>query len=101
MSQYFNTHIDAFSFLRQNLNPAGLDRKPEMQLEQDYVKMILGACIPHKFNTYTRDNFIKLCQPHVTYQKIFFGFIFNNWKQKTFTTTTLLLPKINEKQQQQ
>ena len=63
ISQYFNTHIDVFSFLRQNLNSAVLDRKPEMQLEQDYAKMILDACIPHKFNTftYTRDNFIELC----------------------------------------
>ena len=40
---------DVFSFLTQNLNPMGLDRKLETPLERDYVKMVWGTCIPHKF----------------------------------------------------
>ena len=40
---------DAFSFLTQNLNPTGLDRKLETPLERDYVKMVWDTCIPHKF----------------------------------------------------
>ena len=35
-----NFVVDAFSFLTQNLNPTGLDRKLETALERDYVKMI-------------------------------------------------------------
>ena len=35
-----NFVIDVFSFLTQNLNPTGLDRKLETPFERDYVKMI-------------------------------------------------------------
>ena len=30
----------AFFFLTQNLNPTGLDRKLEIPLQRDYIKMI-------------------------------------------------------------
>ena len=66
-----NFVIDVFSFLTQNLNPTGLDRKLETALERDYVKMIWDTCVPHKFSKfiYLKENFIDLCQPHITYQK--------------------------------
>ena len=53
-----NFVIDVFSFLTQNLNPTGLDRKLEILLERDYVKMIWGSCVPHKFSKfiYQREN---------------------------------------------
>ena len=59
------------SFLTQNLNKTGLDRKLEIPLERDYVKMIWNSCITRKFNKliYQKENFIKLSQPHITYQK--------------------------------
>ena len=49
-----------------------LDRKLDMQLERDYVKMIWDVCVSHKFSKfiYARDNFIELCQPHTTYQNL-------------------------------
>ena len=58
-------------FLTQNLNPAGLDRKLKTPLERDYVKMIWGSCVLHKFTKfiYLKENFIELSQPHITYQK--------------------------------
>ena len=63
--------VVVFSFLTQNLNPTGLDRKLEATLERDYVKMIWDTCVPHKFSTfiYFLKKFILLCQPHITYQK--------------------------------
>ena len=53
-----NFVIDVFSFLTQNLNPTGLDRKLEILLERDYVKMIWDSCVPHKFSKfiYQREN---------------------------------------------
>ena len=66
-----NFVIDVFSFLTQNLNPTGLDRKLETPLERDYVKMIWDSCVPHKFTKfiYLKENFIEFSQPHITYQK--------------------------------
>ena len=66
-----NFVIDVFSFLTQHLNPTGLDRKLETQLERDYAKMICHTCVPHKFSKfiYLKENFIELSQPHITYQK--------------------------------
>ena len=63
--------VVVFSFLTQNLNPTGLDRKLETTLERDYVKMIWDTCVPHKFSTfvYFFKKIIHLCQPHITYQK--------------------------------
>ena len=40
-----NFVIDVFSFLTQNLNPTGLDRKLETPLERDYVKMIWDSIV--------------------------------------------------------
>ena len=62
---------NVFSFLTQNLNPTGLDRKCKTSLEQDYVKMIWDTCVLDKFTKfiYLQDNFIELSQPHITYQK--------------------------------
>ena len=53
-----NFVIDVFSFLTQNLNPTGLDRKLEILLERDYIKMIWDSCVPHKFSKfiYQREN---------------------------------------------
>ena len=53
-----NFVIDVFSFLTQNLNPTGLDRKLEILLERDYIKMIWNSCVPHKFSKfiYQREN---------------------------------------------
>ena len=53
-----NFVIDVFSFLTQNLNPTGLDRKLDTLLERD-VKMVWDTCVPHKFTK--------------------FNFHFNNW----------------------
>ena len=66
-----NFVIDVFSFLTQNLNPTGLDRKLETPFERDYVKMIWGSCVSHKFTKFIflKENFIELSQPHITYQK--------------------------------
>ena len=63
--------IDVFSFLTQNLNLTGPDRKLEILLERDYIKMIWDNCVSHKFNKfiYMQENFIELSQPHITYQK--------------------------------
>ena len=66
-----NFVIDVFPFITQNLNPTGLDRKLEIPLERDYVKMIWDSCVPHKCSKffYQKENFIELGQPHITYQK--------------------------------
>ena len=66
-----NFVVDVSSFLTQNLNLTGLDRKLETALERDYVKMIWDTCLPHKFSKfiYLKENFIDLCQAHITYQK--------------------------------
>ena len=60
-----------FSLLTQSLNLTGLDRKLETALERDYVKMIWNTWVLHKFSKfiYLKENFIDLCQPHITYQK--------------------------------
>ena len=44
--------INVFLFLRQNLNPTGLDRKLETSLKRDYVKMAWDTCVPHKFKNF-------------------------------------------------
>ena len=53
-----NFVIDVFSFLTQNLNATGLDRKLEILLERDHVKMIWDSCVSHKFSKfiYQREN---------------------------------------------
>ena len=43
-----NFVINVFSFLTQNLNLTGLNRKVEIPLERDFVKMIWDSCVPHK-----------------------------------------------------
>ena len=60
-----------FLLLTQNLNVTGLDRKLETPVERDYLKMIWGSCVLHKFTKfiYLKENFIELNQPHITYQK--------------------------------
>ena len=63
--------VVVFSFLTQNLNRTGLDRKLETTLEGDYVKMIWDTCVPQKSSTfaYFFKRIIHLCQLHITYQK--------------------------------
>ena len=62
-----NFVIDVFSFLTE-FKSKSLDRKLETSLERDYVKMVWGTCVSHKFNkfVYLKDNFIELSQPHIT-----------------------------------
>ena len=57
-----NFVINIFSFLAQNLNPTGLDRKLETPLEKDYEKMIWNSCAPHKISKfiYQKENFFEL-----------------------------------------
>ena len=66
-----NFVINVFSFLTQNLNSTGLDRKLETPLERDYVKMIWDSCVPHEFTKfiYLNENFMELSQPHIIYPK--------------------------------
>ena len=66
-----NFGINVFSFLTQNVNPTGLDRKLETPLERDNVKMIWDSCVPHKLTKfiYQKENFIELSQLHTAYQK--------------------------------
>ena len=66
-----NFVINIFSFLKQNLNPTGLDRKLGTLLKRDYIKMIWDSCVLHKFTQfiYLKEHFIELSQPHITYQK--------------------------------
>ena len=62
-----NFVIDVFPFITQNLNPTGLDRKLEIPLERDYVKMIWDSCVQHEFSKfiYQIENVIELSQPHI------------------------------------
>ena len=85
--------IDVFLFLTQNLNPTGLDRKLEIPLERDYVKMIWDSCVPHKFTKfiYLKENFIDLSQPHITYQKAK-NFVFKFFKEDMQNIDLLSLP---------
>ena len=66
-----NFVTNVFSFLIQNLNPTGLDRKLKTSLKRDYVKMVWDTYVPHKFTKfiYLKDNFSELSQPHLVYQK--------------------------------
>ena len=66
-----NFVMAAFLLLTQNLNPTGLDRKLEIPLERDYIKMIWGSCVQHKFSKfiYQKKIFFELSQLHVIYQK--------------------------------
>ena len=60
-----------FSFLAQNLNLTSLDRKLEILLERDYIKIIRDSCAPHKFTEFMhiQENVIDVSQSHATYQK--------------------------------
>ena len=42
-----NFVINVFSFLTQNLNPTGLDRKLEIPLEREYGKKCFGTAVYH------------------------------------------------------
>ena len=43
---------NVFSFLTQNLNPTGLDKKLETPLERDYLKMNRDCCVQHKLTKF-------------------------------------------------
>ena len=62
-----NFAIDVFSLLTQNLNSTGFDRKLEIPLERDYVKMIWDSCVQHELSKfiYQIENVIELSQPHI------------------------------------
>ena len=47
-----NFVMAAFLFLTQNLNPTGLDRKLEIPLQRDYIKMIWGSCVQDVFSKF-------------------------------------------------
>ena len=63
--------LDISSFLVQNLNLLGLDRKLETDAERNHVKMIWDKCLPSKFRLFilTEKNYLTLPETQVTYQK--------------------------------
>ena len=44
--------LDSSSFLVQNLNPLGLDRKLKTETEGNYVKMVSNKCLPSEFRLF-------------------------------------------------
>ena len=71
-----NFVMAAFLLLTQNLNPTGLDRKLEIPLERDYIKMIWGSCVQHKYSKfiYQKKLFLSLasCMLYIKKQTISF-----------------------------
>ena len=63
--------IDIITFLMQNLNVLGLDRKLDDETERNHIKMIWDECLPREFTSFTlqKENFIQLSGLTVTYQK--------------------------------
>ena len=63
--------LDLSSYLVQNLNPLGLDRKLERETERNHVKMVWGKYLPSKFRLFvlTEKNYLALLKTQVTYQK--------------------------------
>ena len=59
------------SFLKQDFNPANLDRKLDSKKERDMVKFLWDDCIPHEFvrYMYLEKNFNMTSSPYLTYQK--------------------------------
>ena len=59
------------TFLVQNLNPLGLERKLETDTERNHVKMIWDKCLPWKFTMFvlTEKNYFALSETLITYQK--------------------------------
>ena len=54
-----NFVLDVFSFLTQNLNPSGLERKLETLLKRGYIKMIWDSCVPHRFTKFIYPSLFK------------------------------------------
>ena len=63
--------IDILSFIAQNFNPIGLERKLEIGNEREYVEMLWDVCLPHALTRfiYLKDNFTILSSPNLTYKK--------------------------------
>ena len=63
--------IDILSFIVQNFNPIGLERKLEIETERQYIKMMWDICLPHVFTRfiYLKNNYTILSSPNLTYQK--------------------------------
>ena len=63
--------IDILSFIIQNFNPIGLERKLEIENERLQVKMLWDICLPHAFVhfIYLKQSYGILSSPNLTYQK--------------------------------
>ena len=63
--------VDIMTFLVQNLNLLGLERKLETDTERNHVKMIWDKCLPRKFTVFvlTEKNYFALSETQITYQK--------------------------------
>ena len=63
--------IDIPSFILQNFIPIGLERKLEIEIERQYIKMMWDICLPHVFTRfiYLKDNYTILSSPNLKYQK--------------------------------
>ena len=61
--------VDILSFLVQNFNPINLDIKLDMEKEQDMIKFLWGAFIPHEFVRffYKEKYYEEINQPNLTY----------------------------------
>ena len=60
--------VDIMTFLVQNLNLLGLERKLETDTERNHVK---DKCVPQKFTVFvlTEKNYFALSETQITYQK--------------------------------
>ena len=63
--------IDILSFIVQNFNPIGLERKLDTENERFHVKMLWDICLPHAFAhfIYLKQSYGILSSPNLTYQK--------------------------------
>ena len=65
--------IDILSFIVQNFNPIGLERKFELENDRVYVKMLWDICLSHAFtsNIYSKHHYDILSNPNLTFQKAY------------------------------
>ena len=65
--------IDILSFIVQNFNPIGLERKLELENDRVYVKMLWDICLSHAFTPYiySKQHYDILSNPNLTFQKAY------------------------------
>ena len=65
--------IDILSFIVQNFNPIGLERKLELENDRVYVKMLWDICLSHAFTRYiySKQHYDILSNPNLTFQKAY------------------------------